>query len=39
LFEDNVAVVIWVGSHDDYSMTFKNNKETIEKWLRNKEFI
>lgn len=32
--DENQATVIWVGSHDEYEGTFKNNKGTIEKWLR-----
>ncbi|WP_200817111.1 type II toxin-antitoxin system HigB family toxin [Chitinophaga eiseniae] len=28
------ATIIWVSSHDEYERTFKNNKSTIEKWLR-----
>ncbi|MGN7819431.1 type II toxin-antitoxin system HigB family toxin [Chitinophaga sp. 22536] len=34
-----VATIIWVGSHDEYERTFKNNKSTIEKWLRKNEYI
>ena len=26
--------VVWIGTHDDYEQHFKNNKRTIEKWLR-----
>jgi len=33
--EENEAVVLWAGSHDEYENTFKNNKRTIEAWLRN----
>lgn len=33
------ATVVWAGSHDDYESTFKNNRDTIEKWLRNNEWI
>src|SRR4051812_725166 len=29
------ATIVWVGSHQDYECIFKNNKNTIEKWLRN----
>ncbi len=39
VFEDNEATVIWGGSHDDYDKTFKGNKTTIEKWLRNQKLI
>ncbi|MFN8394231.1 MAG: type II toxin-antitoxin system HigB family toxin [Bacteroidia bacterium] len=37
--EDGEATIVWAGSHDDYESTFKNNRHTIEKWLRNKGFI
>lgn len=37
--EENQATVIWAGSHDEYEGTFKNNKGTIEKWLRNQGLI
>ncbi|MBL7890883.1 MAG: type II toxin-antitoxin system HigB family toxin [Bacteroidia bacterium] len=33
------ASVVWVGTHEEYESTFKNNKDTIEKWLRGKELI
>ena len=39
VFEDNEATVIWTGSHDEYDKTFKGNKKTIEKWLRNQQLI
>lgn len=39
VFEENEATVIWVGSHAAYSNTFKGNKSTIEKWLRNQQLI
>lgn len=38
-FEDNEAVVIWVGSHDEYDKTFKGNKATIKKWLSKQKLI
>lgn len=34
-----IANVLWVGSHDDYIRVFKNNKKTIEKWLREQGLI
>ena len=37
--DENQATVIWVGSHDEYEGTFKNNKGTIEKWLRGQGYI
>ncbi|MHA1974428.1 MAG: type II toxin-antitoxin system HigB family toxin [Candidatus Hodarchaeales archaeon] len=39
LFEKSVAIVVWVGSHDDYVQTFRNNKRTVEKWLRKQQLI
>lgn len=38
--EDNgEATIVWCGSHDEYEKTFKNNKNTIKKWLKDKEWI
>jgi len=36
IFEESEAIIQWVGTHNDYESTFKNNKRTIETWLRNK---
>ena len=33
-FEDGEATIIWCGNHDEYETTFKNNKNTIKKWLK-----
>jgi hypothetical protein len=33
------ATIVWAGSHQDYEYVFKNNKNTIEKWLRSNEWI
>lgn len=39
-FDENGEVtIVWVGTHQDYETTFKNNKDTIEKWLRSKGYI
>lgn len=38
-FEAGVASIVWCGSHDEYELTFKNNKSTIQKWLRSREWI
>lgn len=38
-FEDGEATVVWAGDHQEYEATFKNNKNTIKKWLRSKEWI
>jgi|SRR5690606_1316330 len=34
-----LANIVWVGSHDDYNRVFKNNKGTINKWLRDQGLI
>ena len=39
VFEDDEATVVWTGSHDEYDKTFKGNKTTVEKWLRNQQLI
>ncbi len=39
VFDDDEATIIWMGSHDEYDNTFKGNKTTIEKWLRNQQLI
>lgn len=33
------ATVVWAGTHQEYEMIFKNNKSTIEKWLRKNNYI
>jgi mRNA interferase HigB len=38
-FDDDEASIIWAGTHDEYESTFKNNKSTIEKWLRAQGYI
>lgn len=37
--EDGEALIVWCGSHDEYEITFKNNKDTIRKWLKSNEWI
>lgn len=37
--DDGEATVAWVGTHDEYETTFKNNKDTIAKWLRKNDYI
>lgn len=37
--ENKRARVIWAGSHQDYDKTFKNNKNTIKKWLKDNGWI
>lgn len=38
-FEEGQATIVWCGTHDEYESTFKNNKNTIKKWLRTNEWI
>jgi mRNA interferase HigB len=33
------AAVVWCGSHDEYELIFKNNKDVIRKWLKQNEWI
>ena len=33
------STIIWCGNHDSYITTFKNNKRTIKKWLKSKNYI
>ncbi|MCG8696965.1 MAG: type II toxin-antitoxin system HigB family toxin [Bacteroidales bacterium] len=37
--EDGEATVVWAGNHDDYELTFKNNRNVIKKWLRDNNWI
>lgn len=38
-FDDGEATVVWVGSHQKYEEVFKNNKNTIRKWLKSNNWI
>ncbi len=38
-FDEHEASVVWVGTHRDYENIFKNNKNTIRKWLRSNDWI
>lgn len=38
-FDEGEASVVWAGNHKEYEATFKNNKITIKKWLKSKDFI
>ncbi|MGB1283229.1 MAG: hypothetical protein ACPG44_02075 [Polaribacter sp.] len=31
---DSEATVVWAGTHQEYETTFKNNRNTIRKWLK-----
>ena len=37
--EEGEITIVWCGSHDEYETTFKNNKNTIRKWLKDREWI
>jgi len=37
--DDGEATIIWAGTHQEYETIFKNNKLTIEKWLRRNGYI
>ncbi len=39
VFAEGEATIVWCGDHDKYTTTFKNNKNTIKKWLREKNWI
>ena len=38
-FDDGEASVVWLGNHNEYGKTFKNNKNTIKKWLKSNNWI
>jgi mRNA interferase HigB len=38
LFNKGQFEIIWAGNHDDYEATFKNNKDTIKKFLKKKGY-
>ncbi|MDN3671557.1 type II toxin-antitoxin system HigB family toxin [Flavobacterium branchiarum] len=37
--DDGEATIVWAGTHQEYETIFKNNKSTIEKWLRKYGYI
>ncbi len=37
--DDGEATVVWAGNHQDYERTFKNNKKSIESWLKSHNYI
>jgi len=37
--ENGDATIVWAGSHDNYELTFKNNRKVIKKWLRDNNWI
>lgn len=38
-FDDSEATVVWGGTHQEYESTFKNNRNTIKKWLKSNDWI
>jgi len=38
-FVENEATAVWAGTHQQYETTFKNNKNTIKKWLKSNDWI
>lgn len=38
-FAEEEAEVVWIGTHDNYTSLFNNNKATIKKWLKKKGLI
>ena len=38
-FRDSEANIVWCGTHDAYESIFKNNKDTIRKWLKRNDWI
>lgn len=38
-FDDIEATVVWAGTHQEYETTFKNNRNTIKKWLKSNDWI
>ncbi|TKG94663.1 type II toxin-antitoxin system HigB family toxin [Puteibacter caeruleilacunae] len=37
--EDEEVSIVWAGSHDEYELTFKNNRNVIKKWLKDNSWI
>jgi len=38
-FDDGEASIVWLGSHEKYEQTFRNNKVTIKNWLKSNNWI
>ncbi|QQY82989.1 type II toxin-antitoxin system HigB family toxin [Tamlana sp. s12] len=38
-FDEGEASVVWTGTHQEYEKRFKNNKNTIKKWLKANDWI
>jgi hypothetical protein len=39
MIESKEVIVVWAGNHNEYERTFKNNKTSIEKWLRKNNLL
>lgn len=37
--DDGEATIVWAGTHQEYETIFKNNKSSVEKWLRKYNYI
>lgn len=37
--DEGEATVVWAGDHDKYERIFKNNKDAINKYLSNRDWI
>ncbi|MDT7827172.1 type II toxin-antitoxin system HigB family toxin [Pricia sp. S334] len=38
-FGDSEATIVWTGTHQEYESVFKNNRNTIKKWLMSNDWI
>ncbi len=38
-FSDKEATVVWAGTHQEYEMVFRNNRNTIKNWLKSNDWI
>lgn len=38
-FHDLEATAVWAGSHQEYEAVFKNNRNSIKKWLKSNDWI
>ena len=38
-FGDGEATIVWTGTHQEYESIFRNNRNTIKKWLRANDWI
>ena len=38
-FSESEATAVWAGTHQEYETTFKNNRNTIKKWLKSNDWI